>query len=144
MKDWNTTTRYHWSVTSARRNTKKGVRKTLRNKIAERNMDQKHENAVRYRSEKKKFQNNPNNEPRNIFTAACPPLKARIAIWQKRTKSSRSQQEPGMMIDFCTLLFSKFDSEVRKDILNAAGRDTSAKDAGGLQNGTQRVMVDFE
>ena len=73
MKGWNTTTMYHWSVASARRNSKNGVRKTLRNKIAERNMDKKHENAVRYRSEKKKSQNNPTTEPRNTFTATCPP-----------------------------------------------------------------------
>ena len=29
--------------------------------------------------------------------------KARIAIWQNRTKSLRAQQEPGMMIVICTL-----------------------------------------
>ena len=70
--------------------------------------------------------------------------KARIAIWQKRTKSLRSEQEPGMMIVICTLLFSKFDSEVRKDVFNAEGRDASSKDAGGVPNGTQPVMIDFE
>ena len=40
--------------------------------------------------------------------------KARITIWQKRTKTIKSEQEPGMMIIICTLLFSKFDPEVRK------------------------------
>ena len=70
--------------------------------------------------------------------------KARIAIWQKRTKSMRAQQEPGMMIVICTLLFSKFDSDVRRDVLTAAGRDGTSKDADGLANGTQRVMIDFE
>ena len=49
-----------------------------------------------------------------------------------------------MMIVICTLLFSKFDSEVRKDVLNAAGRDASSVDAQRVPNGTQRVMVDFE
>ena len=69
--------------------------------------------------------------------------KARIAMLQKRTKSLRAQQEPGMMIVICTLLLSKFDSEVRKDVLNAAGRDATSKDVDpGLQNGTQRVMID--
>ena len=29
-----------------------------------------------------------------------------------------------MMIVICTLLFSKLDSDVRKDVLNAAGRDS--------------------
>ena len=71
--------------------------------------------------------------------------KARIAIWQKRTKSLRAQQEPGMMIVICALLFSKFDSDVRKDVLNAAGRDSTSKDAdSGLQNGTPRAMIEFE
>ena len=70
--------------------------------------------------------------------------KASIAIWQKRTKSLRSEQEPGMMIVICTLMFSKFDTEVRKDVLNAAGRDGTSKDAGGLPNGPQRVTVDLE
>ena len=70
--------------------------------------------------------------------------KARLAIWQKRTKAIKSEQEPGMMNVICTLLFSKFATEVRKDVLNAAGRDGASKDAGGLPNGTQRVMVDFE
>ena len=71
--------------------------------------------------------------------------KARIAVWQKRTKSLRAQQEPGMMIVICTLLFSKFDSDVRKDVLNAAGRDASSKDpVTHLHNGAPRVMIDFE
>ena len=70
--------------------------------------------------------------------------KARIDVWQKRTKSLRSVREPGMMIVICTLLFSKSDSDVRKDVLNASGRDAASKDAGGLPNGTQRVMIDFE
>ena len=70
--------------------------------------------------------------------------KARIAIWQKRTKSLRAQQEPGMMIVICTFLFSKFDSDVRKDVLNAAGRDASSVDDKSVPNGTQRVMIDFE
>ena len=70
--------------------------------------------------------------------------KARIVIRQKRTKSLREDQEPGMMIVICTLLFSKFDSDARKDVLNAAGRDATSKDSGGLQNRTQRVMIDFE
>ena len=70
--------------------------------------------------------------------------KARIAIWQKRTKAIKSEQEPGMMIVICTLLFSKFDTGVRKDVLNAARRDRTSKDAGGLLNGPQRVIVDFE
>ena len=49
------------------------------------------------------------------------------------------------MIVICTLLFSKFDSKVRKDVLNAAGRDSTSKDVdSGPQNGTQRVMIDFE
>ena len=69
---------------------------------------------------------------------------ARIAIWQKRTKSLRAQQELGIIIVICTLLFSKFDSEVRKDVLNAAGRDASSVDDKSVPNGTQRVMVDFE
>ena len=70
--------------------------------------------------------------------------KARIVIWQKRTKSLREDQEPGMMIGICTLLFSKFDSKKRKDVLKPAGRDASSKDSGGFQNRTQRVMIDFE
>ncbi len=71
--------------------------------------------------------------------------KARIAVWQKRTKSLRAKQEPGMMIVICTLLFSKFDNDVRKDVRNAAGRDASSTDPETkLQNGTQRVMIDFE
>ena len=61
--------------------------------------------------------------------------KARIAIWQKRTKAIKSEQEPGMMIVICTLLFSKFDTEVRKDVLKAAGRDSTSKDAGGPPTG---------
>ena len=69
---------------------------------------------------------------------------ARIAIRQKRTKAIKSEQEPGMMTVICTLLFSKFDTDVRKDVTNAAGRDATSKDAGGLPNGPQRVMVDFE
>jgi hypothetical protein len=71
--------------------------------------------------------------------------KARIAVWQKRTKSLRAKQEPGMMIVICTLLFSKFDNDVRKDVLNAAGRDASSIDPETkLLNGTERVMIDFE
>ena len=50
--------------------------------------------------------------------------KARIAIWQKRTKSLRSEQDPGMMIVICTLLFSRFDSEVGKDAFNAVCVDS--------------------
>ena len=42
------------------------------------------------------------------------------------------------MIVICTLLFSKFDSDVRKDVLNAAGRDST------VLNGTEKVMTDFE
>ena len=42
------------------------------------------------------------------------------------------------MIVICTLLFSKFDSEVRKYVLNAAGRDST------ITNGTDKVMTDFE
>ena len=49
-----------------------------------------------------------------------------------------------MMIVIRTLLFSKFDSEVRKDVLNAAGRDASSVDERSVPNGTQRVMIDFE
>ena len=48
------------------------------------------------------------------------------------------------MIVICTMLFSKFDSEVRKDVLNASGRDSVSKDREGHTNGPQRVMVDFE
>ena len=70
--------------------------------------------------------------------------KARIASWQKRIKSIRPQQEPGMIIVICTWLFSKFDSDVRRDVLNAAGRDGTSKDGDGLPNGSQRVMIDFE
>ena len=71
--------------------------------------------------------------------------KARIHIWQKRTKAIKSEQEPGMMIVICTILFSKFDVDVRKDVLNAAGRDSTSKDrVTGLPNGPQRVMIDFE
>ena len=54
--------------------------------------------------------------------------KARIHIWQKRTKAIKSEQEPGIMIVICTILFSKFDVDVRKDILNAAGLDSTSKD----------------
>ena len=42
------------------------------------------------------------------------------------------------MIVICTLLFSKLDSDVRKDVLNAAGRDST------VPNGTEKVMTDFE
>ena len=52
------------------------------------------------------------------------------------------EQEPGMMIVTCTLLSSKFDTEVRKEVLNAAGRDATSKDAETrLPNGPQRAMV---
>ena len=37
--------------------------------------------------------------------------KARIITkWQKRTKTAKHEQEPGMIIFICTLLFFKFDS----------------------------------
>ena len=49
------------------------------------------------------------------------------------------------MIVTCTLLFSKFDVDVRKDVLNAAGRDGVSKDRlTGLPNGPQRAMIDLE
>ena len=71
--------------------------------------------------------------------------KARIHIWQKRTKAIKSEQEAGMMIVICTILFSKFDVDARKDVLNAAGRDSVSKNRQtGLPNGPQRVMIDFE
>ena len=63
--------------------------------------------------------------------------KARISIWQKRTKTVESEQEPGTMIVICTLLLFKFDPEVRKDVLNAASRDDS-------QHGPTRVLAVFE
>ena len=69
--------------------------------------------------------------------------KACIAVW-KRTKAIKTIQEPGMMTLICTLLFSKFDTDVKKDVLNAAGRDITSKDDQGLPNGTRRVLVDFE
>ena len=47
--------------------------------------------------------------------------KARIAVCQKRTKAIKTRQDPGMIICICTLLFSKFDPQARKDILNAVG-----------------------
>ena len=65
--------------------------------------------------------------------------RARMAIWQKRTKSMRAQQEPGMMIVICTLLFSKFDSDVRKDVLNAAGRDATSTESGDLLRDRFRI-----
>ena len=50
-----------------------------------------------------------------------------------------------MMIVICTLLFSKFDIDVGKDVLNAAGRHSVSRDRQtGLPNGPQRVMIDFE
>ena len=49
-----------------------------------------------------------------------------------------------MMIVICTLLFSKILIDVRKDVLNAAGRDSVSKDRQtGFPNGPQRVMIDF-
>ena len=48
-------------------------------------------------------------------------------MWQKRTKVIKSMQEPGMIIVICALLFSKLDPEMRKDVLNAAGRDNDSK-----------------
>ena len=68
MDNWNTTTRYHWSVSTARRNTRKGVRKTLRNKIAAGDKDGRYQRALNKEKEKMKLRNEP-----QIFTAACPP-----------------------------------------------------------------------
>ena len=49
-----------------------------------------------------------------------------------------------MMIAVCTLIFSKFDTGARKDVLSAASHATSSKDEQGLPNETRRVLVDFE
>ena len=61
--------------------------------------------------------------------------KARISVWQKRTEAIKTVQEPGMMIVICTLLYFEFDTDARKDVLNAAGRNTTSKDDQGLPNG---------
>ena len=70
--------------------------------------------------------------------------KARATIWQKRTKAIKVTQEPGMMIVTCTLLFSKFDFDARKDVLSAAGRDNSSRDEDDRPDGPGRVLVDVE
>ena len=57
---------------------------------------------------------------------------AKARIGQKRTKAIKSEQEPDMMTVICTLLFLKFDTDVRKDVLNATGGDSTSKDASGL------------
>ena len=53
---------------------------------------------------------------------------------------------PGAGNDDCHLyvVVLEFDSDVGKDVFNAAGRDAVSKDSGGLPDGTQRVMIDFE
>ena len=60
------------------------------------------------------------------------------------TKAIKTVQEPGTMIVIYILLLSMLDPEVRKGVLNAAGRDNDSTCADGRPDGPRRVFVDFE
>ena len=65
--------------------------------------------------------------------------KARIVLWEKRTKTLKETgTQSGVMTVICTMIFSKFDAEVREKFLNAAARDHDEV------SGTELVLTNFD